>query len=45
VQEGIVKLLFFDDFKLGILKGEMVVDVSDKVMNIPHTGPGTSSAG
>jgi len=34
-----VKLLFFNDFKLGVLKGDMVVDVSDKVLNIPHTGP------
>jgi 2-keto-4-pentenoate hydratase/2-oxohepta-3-ene-1,7-dioic acid hydratase in catechol pathway len=33
-----MKLLFFDDFKLGVLKGEMVIDVSDKVSNIPHTG-------
>jgi 2-keto-4-pentenoate hydratase/2-oxohepta-3-ene-1,7-dioic acid hydratase in catechol pathway len=36
-QEGIVKLLFFNDFKLGVLKGDAVVDVSDVVKNIPHT--------
>lgn len=34
-----MKLLFFDDFKLGVLKGEAVVDVSDVVQGIPHTGP------
>jgi 2-keto-4-pentenoate hydratase/2-oxohepta-3-ene-1,7-dioic acid hydratase in catechol pathway len=40
-----VKLLFFNDFKLGVLKEDMVVDVSDKVMNIPHTGPGNLMSG
>jgi len=34
-----VKLLFFDDFKLGVLKGDEVVDVSGVVNGIPHTGP------
>ena len=34
-----MKLLFFDDFKLGVLKGENVVDVSGVVENIPHLGP------
>jgi 2-keto-4-pentenoate hydratase/2-oxohepta-3-ene-1,7-dioic acid hydratase in catechol pathway len=34
-----VKLLFFDDFKLGVLKGDAVVDVSDAVRGIAHTGP------
>jgi 2-keto-4-pentenoate hydratase/2-oxohepta-3-ene-1,7-dioic acid hydratase in catechol pathway len=34
-----MKLVFFDDFKLGVLKGESVVDVSDVVRGIPHTGP------
>jgi 2-keto-4-pentenoate hydratase/2-oxohepta-3-ene-1,7-dioic acid hydratase in catechol pathway len=34
-----VKLLFFDDFKLGVLKGDLVVDVSETVRNVPHTGP------
>src|SRR3989449_5551615 len=38
-QEGPVKILFFDDFKLGVLKGDAVVDVSDTVRDIPHTGP------
>src|SRR5678815_220113 len=34
-----MKLLFFDDWKLGVLKGDSVVDVSDVVKDIPHTGP------
>ena len=34
-----MKLLFFDDFKLGVLKGDAVVDVSQAVREIPHTGP------
>ncbi|OGA05172.1 MAG: fumarylacetoacetate hydrolase [Betaproteobacteria bacterium RIFCSPLOWO2_02_64_14] len=34
-----MKILFFDDFKLGILKGDAVVDVSQVVRDIPHTGP------
>ncbi len=35
-----MKLLYFDDFKLGVLKGENVVDVSSVVQDIPRTGPG-----
>ena len=36
-----MKLLYFDDFKLGVLKGDnTVVDVSAVVKDIPHTGPG-----
>ena len=34
-----MKLLFFDDFKLGVLKGDAVVDVSSVVADVPHTGP------
>lgn len=34
-----MKLLFFDDFTLGVLKGDTVVDVSSVVSDIPHTGP------
>jgi len=34
-----VKLLFFDDFRLGVLKGEAVVDVSDVVHEVPHLTP------
>ena len=35
-----MKLLFFDDWKLGVLNGENVVDVSDLVKDIPRVGPG-----
>ncbi len=35
-----MKLVFFDDFKLGVIKGDAVVDVSDTVSGIPHLGPG-----
>jgi 2-keto-4-pentenoate hydratase/2-oxohepta-3-ene-1,7-dioic acid hydratase in catechol pathway len=34
-----MKLLFFDDFKLGVLKGDSIIDVSEVVREIPHTGP------
>ena len=34
-----MKLLYFDDFKLGVLKGDTVVDVSAVVQDIPHIGP------
>src|SRR5258705_1283315 len=34
-----MKLLYFDDFRLGVLKGDTVVDVSKTVKGIPHTGP------
>ncbi len=34
-----MKLLFFDDFKLGVLAGNNVVDVSDVVKDIPHIEP------
>ena len=34
-----MKLLYFDDFKLGVLKGDTVVDVSPVVKDIPHIGP------
>src|SRR5262249_45722602 len=37
--EGPMKLLFFNDWKLGVLKGDTVVDVSSVVGDIPHTGP------
>jgi len=35
-----MRLVFFDDFKLGVLKGDSVVDVSSVVQDIPHTSPG-----
>ena len=34
-----MKILFFDDWKLGVLKADTVVDVSSVVGDIPHTGP------
>jgi 2-keto-4-pentenoate hydratase/2-oxohepta-3-ene-1,7-dioic acid hydratase in catechol pathway len=34
-----VKILFFDDWKLGVLNGDSVVDVSDVVKDIPRVGP------
>ena len=34
-----MKLLFFDNFKLGVLNGDSVVDVSHLVREVPHTGP------
>ena len=34
-----MKLMYFDDFKLGVVKGDAVVDVSKAVQDIPHTGP------
>src|SRR5262245_45133461 len=34
-----MKIVFFDDFKLGVLKGEGVVDVSTVVKDIPRLGP------
>ena len=34
-----MKILYFDDYKLGVLKGDKVVDVSSVVQGIPHSGP------
>ena len=34
-----MKICYFDDFRLGIVKGDAVVDVSKMVKGIPHTGP------
>ncbi|MCZ6533794.1 MAG: fumarylacetoacetate hydrolase family protein [SAR324 cluster bacterium] len=34
-----MKLMYFDDFRLGVLKGDAVVDVAALVEDIPHTGP------
>ncbi len=34
-----MKILYFDDYKLGVLKGDTVVDVSSVVQSIPHAGP------
>ena len=40
-----MKLLLFDDFRLGVLRGDQVVDVSDVVKDVPHTGPGDLMSG
>jgi len=34
-----MKLLFFDDYKFGVMKGDNVVDCSDIVNEIPHLEP------
>ncbi len=34
-----MRLTFFNDFKLGIIKGETVIDVTDAVQSIPNTRP------
>src|SRR5262244_177797 len=34
-----MKLAFFDDFKLGVVAGDNVVDVTDAVKDIPRLGP------
>jgi len=40
-----MKLAFFDDYKLGVVKGDGIVDVSAVVHDIPHTGPGNLITG
>ncbi|HEX2941664.1 MAG TPA: fumarylacetoacetate hydrolase family protein [Rhodopila sp.] len=35
-----MKLAFFDDFRLGIVRGDVIHDVSSVVQDIPHVGPG-----
>jgi 2-keto-4-pentenoate hydratase/2-oxohepta-3-ene-1,7-dioic acid hydratase in catechol pathway len=35
-----MKILYFNDWRLGVLKGNDVVDVTSVVQNVPHTGPG-----
>jgi 2-keto-4-pentenoate hydratase/2-oxohepta-3-ene-1,7-dioic acid hydratase in catechol pathway len=34
-----MKLVYFDDYRLGLLAGENVADVTTAVEDIPHTGP------
>jgi 2-keto-4-pentenoate hydratase/2-oxohepta-3-ene-1,7-dioic acid hydratase in catechol pathway len=34
-----MKILYFDDYKLGVLNGDAVVDVSSVVQRIQHSGP------
>jgi len=40
-----VKLLFFNDFKLGVLKDDTVVDVTEVVKDVPRVGPQDLMAG
>ncbi len=40
-----MKLMFFDEFKLGVLKGDAVVDVTQVVRDIPRVGPQDLIAG
>ena len=40
-----MKLVMFDDYKLGVLKGDAVIDVSAVVADIPHTAPGNLMSG
>jgi 2-keto-4-pentenoate hydratase/2-oxohepta-3-ene-1,7-dioic acid hydratase in catechol pathway len=35
-----MRLMYFNDYRLGVLKGDQVIDVTTVVANIPHTGPG-----
>ena len=34
-----MKLMFFNDFRLGVVRGEEVVDVTSAAASVPHTGP------
>jgi len=36
-----MKLLYFNDYRLGVLKGDRVVDVTTVVQNVPIPAPGT----
>jgi 2-keto-4-pentenoate hydratase/2-oxohepta-3-ene-1,7-dioic acid hydratase in catechol pathway len=40
-----MKLLFFDDFRLGVVKGNAVVDISDAVRSVQHLQPQDLIAG
>lgn len=40
-----MRLLFFDDFRLGVLRGSDVVDVTEAVRDVPHTEPHDLVAG
>src|ERR1700733_15125690 len=35
-----MKLAYFDEFKLGVVKGDAIFDVSAVVKGLPHAGPG-----
>jgi len=34
-----MKLLFFNDFRLGVIRGDSVIDVSDELLDLPHSRP------
>src|SRR5215475_12341030 len=34
-----MRIGFFDDYKLGVIRGATIVDVSSVVVDIPHLGP------
>jgi 2-keto-4-pentenoate hydratase/2-oxohepta-3-ene-1,7-dioic acid hydratase in catechol pathway len=38
-RKKLMKLLFYNDYRLGVLKQDSVVDIYDIVKSIPHTGP------
>ena len=40
-----MKLAYFNDFRLGVVKGDSIVDVTAVVGDIPHTGPGDLMSG
>ena len=40
-----MKLVFFDDFKLGVVNGDTVTDVSDAVADIPSVSPQDTLSG
>jgi 2-keto-4-pentenoate hydratase/2-oxohepta-3-ene-1,7-dioic acid hydratase in catechol pathway len=40
-----MKLAFFDDYRLGVVKGDGIVDVAAVVRDIPHTTPGNLISG
>ena len=40
-----MKLMFFNDFRLGVLRGEEVVDVTSVADALPRVGPHDNIAG
>lgn len=40
-----MKLAYFENFRLGVVKGDAIFDVSAVVKDIPHTGPGDLISG
>ena len=35
-----MKLAYFNDYRLGVVNGDTIVDVSSAVADVPHVGPG-----